>query len=246
MEKKNPKLYGLIGKNIAYSFSRAYFNQKFANENIPATYVNFDVDSLTNLFEQFALQPVNGCNVTIPYKEAVIPYLDNLSNVARAVGAVNCLVFKNQKIIGHNTDVIGIKKSLKLLAVTPTTKALILGTGGASKAIKYVLSKKNIDFLEVSRTPKSHQIGYNDLSESVVSNHLLIFQTTPLGTFPDIEHCVPFPFEYVNHQHQAFDLIYNPKQTLFLKNMKRRGANTINGLPMLIAQAEASWELWQA
>lgn len=244
MEKKTPKLFGLIGKNIDYSFSRQYFNHKFSTHNINAKYVNFDVDDLAALFQDIAQNPVHGCNVTIPYKQAIISFLDDLSEVAKAVGAVNCLVFLNQKIIGHNTDVIGIEHSLNLLNIKPKSQALILGTGGASQGIKYVLQQKNIPFLEVSRTPSNNQIGYHQLSKNIIDNHHLIFQTTPLGTFPNIKQCVEFPFEHVSANHQVFDLIYNPEETLFLKNMKVQGANTLNGYPMLVAQAEAAWELW--
>lgn len=245
MEKKTHNLFGLIGKNIDYSFSRSYFNNKFLKEKINAQYINFNVENLTDFFEDLVQFPnLKGCNVTIPFKEQIIEFLDDLSPRAKEIGAVNCLVFQNSKIIGHNTDVDGVIKSFELLKIPNNIKCLILGTGGASKAIKYVLEHRNIDYIEVSRNPSDHQIGYQDVTKKLINNHQLIIHTTPVGTYPNVDSVIKFPFEHITKIHFAFDLIYNPEKTMFLKKMEQQGATYLNGLPMLIAQAEASWKLW--
>jgi len=251
MEEKHKKQmlrYGLIGKDIAYSFSRNYFKNKFEAENIAnTTYENFDIKTIsifkTELKQE---QNVRGFNVTIPYKESIMPFLDKLNKKAKAIGAVNTIrITKKGKYIGYNTDYYGFKKSLKPLLKKHHKKALILGTGGASKAIAFALKSLNIEYAFVSRSAsKKVKFTYNNLSESVIKSHQIIINSTPLGTFPDIENCPDIPYQALTKQHILFDLIYNPSKTKFLKLGKQKNTTTINGLKMLELQAEKSWQIW--
>ncbi len=237
------KTFGLIGKNISYSFSRNYFNNKFKNQNISNTqYINFDIDNLSELNNIFK---INNCgfNVTIPYKETIIPYLDSLDFHAQKIGAVNTIKIENGKKIGFNTDWIGFKKSLQPLLKPHHTKALILGTGGASKAIIYALEELQIKTLVISRTGK---ITYEDLSEEIIKNHTIIINCTPLGTFPNVNQSPNMPYNFLTNNHLAYDLIYNPAETLFLKKCKENGAIVKNGLEMLEIQAEEAWNIWNS
>lgn len=239
---------GLLGKNISYSFSRNYFKEKFENENITdTTYVNFDLENI-NLFPSIIknTENIKGMNVTIPYKEAVMPFLDKINKKAKAIGAVNTIrVTKKGKLIGYNTDCYGFKNTIKPFIKPHHKKALILGTGGASKAVAFSLNELGIDYKYVSRNPgEKVTFTYNDLAEDIINNHQIIVNCTPLGTFPDIDVCANIPYNGITDKHILFDLIYNPSETKFLKQGRENGAITINGLNMLKLQAEKSWAIW--
>ncbi len=237
------KTYGLIGKNICYSFSRQYFKEKFKRDTIlNSQYVNFDIDNLSYINNIFN-QNNKGYNVTIPYKKEIIPYLDSLDFHAEKIGAVNTIQIVNEKKIGFNTDWIGFKKSLEPLLKTHHKQALILGTGGASKAVKYALDRLQIKTLIVSRKGK---ITYEDLSKEIIKNHTIIINCTPLGTAPNVDQTPKIPYEYITHLHLAYDLIYNPELTLFLQKCKEQGAEIKNGLEMLHIQAEEAWKIWNS
>lgn len=234
--------YGLIGKNIDYSFSKNYFNNKFKREGIEnAQYINFDIDNIGKLNNIFK-QKNQGYNVTIPYKEAVIPYLDALDNHAKEIGAVNTIqVHKHQKK-GFNTDWIGFKKSIEPLLQSHHTKALILGSGGASKAVTYALKQLRISTTIVSRN--KGDFTYQQLNEQLIKEHTIIVNTTPLGTFPEVMLAPELPYHFISKQHLVYDLIYNPQETLFLKKCRENGASIKNGLQMLEIQAEEAWKIW--
>jgi len=239
--------FGLIGKDIEYSFSRAYFKKKFETEELPHSYVNFDLKSIDE-FSQIIknTEQLKGLNVTIPYKEAVIPFLDKLNKKAKKIGAVNTIkITKKGKLIGYNTDCYGFEMSVKPLLKPHHKRALILGTGGASKAIIYSLKKLNIDYSYVSRQ-KSNKVEftYQDLNETIISNHQIIINCTPLGTHPNINECPDIPYNGITNQHLLFDLIYNPEETKFLTIGKLKGATICNGYKMLEFQAEKSWHIW--
>ncbi|MFS4483268.1 shikimate dehydrogenase family protein [Hyunsoonleella sp. 2307UL5-6] len=240
---------GLLGKNISYSFSRNYFKTKFEKENITdVSYQNFDIEDITT-FPKIIRETTNlkGLNVTIPYKEDVIPYLDKLNKKAEAIGAVNTIkLTKKGKLVGYNTDCYGFINSLKPLLTKRHKKALILGTGGASKAILYSLKEENgIKCHYVSRTAsKKVKYTYEDLTEAIISKYQIIINCTPLGTFPNIEECPKIPYNGISENHILFDLVYNPEETLFLRLGKAQGAKTMNGLKMLKLQAEKAWSIW--
>ncbi|APY12079.1 shikimate dehydrogenase [Seonamhaeicola sp. S2-3] len=239
---------GLLGKNIAYSFSRTYFKSKFEKEQITnTTYENFDIESI-DLFPSIIKNTKNlkGMNVTIPYKEVVIPFLDKINKKAAKIGAVNTIkVTKKGKLVGYNTDYYGFKKSIEPHLKSHHKKALILGTGGASKAIAYSLKKLGISFQYVSRK-QSQGVGftYQTLTTEDIKNNTVIINCTPLGTFPNIEECPNIPYNGITNKHILFDLIYNPEESTFLKHGKEKGATTINGLKMLELQAEKAWAIW--
>ena len=250
MDKKQESYvykFGLIGKDIEYSFSRAYFKKKFEAEDLPHSYVNFDLKSIDEFPRVIKnTERLKGLNVTIPYKEAVIPFLDKLNKKAKKIGAVNTIkITKKGKLIGYNTDCYGFTKSVKPFLKPHHKKALILGTGGASKAIIYSLKKLNIDYSYVSRK-KSNGVSftYDSLTNEIIKEHQIIINSTPLGTFPNIEDCPNIPYEALTNNHILFDLIYNPEETKFLKLGKQQKATTINGLKMLKLQAEKAWSIW--
>lgn len=243
------RLFGLIGKKLDHSFSPSYFTEKFKNEGIfDAAYRPFAVSKIEDFPELLIQYPnLKGLNVTIPYKESIIPYLQELSASAQAVGAVNTLEFlPNGRLRGHNTDIDGFLATLLLLptAHLHLTNALVLGTGGASKAVCHVLKGLKINYKTVSRTPTQGQLGYTDLDKNTIGQHLLIINTTPLGMYPEIAEAPPIPYHYLNSEHLLIDLIYNPTETLFLSNGKKYGAFTQNGLYMLKQQAEKAWKIW--
>lgn len=241
------KVFGLIGKDIDYSFSRAYFSEKFKLQNLDCVYQNFDLKTIEEFPHIFKTKNMAGLNVTIPYKEAVIPYLDTLDAEAQAIGAVNTIHIKNNKLIGCNTDHYGFKTSLIPHLKSEHKKALILGTGGASKAVVYALESLEIEVKFVSRSlHNKHTINYNDLSVDDIQEHLLIINCTPLGTHPNIEECPPIPYSGIGRHHLLFDLIYNPAETKFLSHGKKATAKTLNGLEMLRLQAEKSWGIWHS
>lgn len=246
-QNKSKFNFGLVGKNISYSFSRAYFAEKFKTEKLPHSYVNFDLQTIEEL-EDIILKTSNlkGLNVTIPYKEEVIPLLHKLDKRAQAIGAVNTIkISKTQKLTGYNTDYYGFKNSLKPHLRKQHKNALILGTGGASKAIAYALKKLKINYNYVSRSKQEHvKFLYSDLTDDIISSHTIIINCTPIGTFPNSNDCPDLPYNSITDKHILYDLIYNPEQTKFLKCGASKGAQTINGLEMLKLQAQKSWNIW--
>lgn len=240
---------GLLGKNISYSFSRGYFKSKFEKEGITdVTYENFDIEDIS-MFPSIisSTEGLRGLNVTIPYKQAVMPFLDKIDKKAKAIGAVNTIkVKKNGKLVGYNTDCYGFKKSLKPYLKAHHNNALILGTGGASKAVACVLKKLGIAYEYVSRTNSPGvRFTYEELNESIIDKFEIIINCSPLGTFPNIDNCPNIPYEGISEKHILYDLIYNPLETKFLKIGKQHNATTINGLKMLELQAEKSWSIWE-
>ena len=237
------KTYGLIGKNIDYSFSVKYFSQKFNDEKIiDSEYLNFDLREIED-FNNLEILKINGLNVTIPYKEKIITYLDEVDKAANKIGAVNTIAKKDNKLIGYNTDYIGFIKSFK--NNLNFKNALILGTGGASKAIQYALNIKNINFDIGSRKNNKKYISY-DLINEKIKDYDLIINTTPLGTFPDVSKKPKINYNLINENHFCYDLIYNPEKTSFLKECEKKGARIMNGLEMLKSQAEESWIIWNS
>lgn len=237
----NKKL-GLIGKNISYSFSKKYFEDKFQKLMLKGySYSIFDLNEIDEVKNLFSAPDLAGFNVTIPYKEKIIDYLDELSDEAKNIGAVNCVLIENGKKTGYNTDAFGFEKTLLLHKKPHHDSAIILGNGGAAKAVKYVLDKHGIPSVTVSR---STEINYDNLDVATVENHKLIIQCTPVGTFPNVEDCLNFPFEGLSKDHLIIDLIYNPNYTKFIINAAEKGAKTVNGYYMLEQQAEKAWEIW--
>ncbi|SKB40363.1 shikimate dehydrogenase [Salegentibacter holothuriorum] len=239
------KTFGLLGKNISYSFSRTYFTEKFKKENIDAKYYNFDLQNINQFRDVIKEMPeLQGLNVTIPYKQEILDFLDDLAPEAKEIGAVNTVKVNGNKLIGYNTDYIGFSESIKPLLKTQHNKALILGTGGASKAIAYALKKLEIEYKFVSRSSGNDRLKYEDLSEEIIRDHKVIINTTPVGTFPDIEKYPKFPIQYLTNKHLVYDLIYNPETTQLLALAKEQGATVKNGLKMLELQAESAWNIW--
>lgn len=240
------KIYGLIGKNISYSFSKKYFTEKFEKENIAAGYKNFDLEDLDQLEQIIKETPdICGFNVTIPYKELIIPYLDFLDPVAREIGAVNTIkIDPDGKLTGYNTDYYGFVNSLEPLLDNNHSHALILGTGGASKAVAYGLKQMGIRYKFVSRKSKGDWLDYSSLSTEEFTTYTLIINCTPLGTYPDILAAPAVPIEHFTPRHLVFDLIYNPSVTRLMQLAEQKGARVLNGFRMLELQAQKSWEIW--
>lgn len=240
------KTFGLIGKNIDYSFSRTYFNQKFTAENIEAIYKNFDLENIKQFPSLIQNNPtIKGFNVTIPYKEAIIPFLDEVEVTAKEIGAVNTIKINEAgKLIGYNTDFYGFSEALKPYLKPHHTKALILGTGGASKAIAYALKRLDITYKYVSRSISPQNFTYSELTPSIIQEYKLIINCTPLGTFPNIEQFPPIPIQFLSSKHLVFDLIYNPSHTKLMKLALDQNAEVTNGLTMLEFQAEKAWKIW--
>ncbi|WP_267740369.1 shikimate dehydrogenase family protein [Myroides injenensis] len=241
------KRYGLIGKNIDYSFSRNYFTERFKKKrDNKSIYVNFDIENITlfpSLFDEY--KDIKGLNVTIPYKQAIIPYLDEVSKIAKKIGAVNTIqISKKGKLKGYNTDWYGFYHSIKPLLKFQHKKALILGTGGASKAIEYALTKLKIQYLLVSRTKQEGVITYEDIDAKLMSEYTIVINTTPIGTFPNLDDKPHLDYSLFTPKHIAYDLIYNPEETTFLRLAKEHGAKIKNGYEMLVLQAERAWEIW--
>lgn len=236
------KKFGLIGRNISYSFSKKYFEEKFRKLLLKNhSYGLYHLDSIQNFEKLLAENNFSGLNVTIPYKTEIIGFLDDLSDEAEKIGAVNCIDFRNGKKTGYNTDAFGFEKTLLLHKKEHQKSALILGDGGAAKAVKYILEKHGIPFKVVAR---KNTLNFENLSGNEVSENHLIIQTTPVGTFPNTEDTVPFPFEALTDQHLIIDLIYNPPYTQFIKLAAEKNAKTVNGYYMLEQQAEKAWEIW--
>ena len=233
--------YGIIGYPLHHSFSAKYFSEKFEREGIEAEYSLYPIGmedlrlKIEDLFHR-----LDGMNVTMPYKQTIIPYLDRLDETAEAVGAVNVV----HKRVGYNTDCIGFMESIKPLLRAFDRKALVLGTGGASKAVCYGLKQLGIATTLVSRTPKDGMIGYSDLTEGLMAEHTIIVNCTPLGMVPDTESYPPIPYELISAQHLLFDCIYNPEETVFLRKGRAQGATIQNGIEKLYGQAKAAWKIW--
>jgi shikimate dehydrogenase len=241
------KLYGLIGRNIDYSFSKGFFTEKFSKEPFQdCEYQNFDIQNIEDFTEILKNNPtLKGLNVTIPYKQVVIPYLNKLSKKAAKIGAVNVIRFtKKGNLKGYNSDCYGFKKALKPLLKAHHKKALILGTGGAAQAIAFALEELNIGYTFVSREATENTIDYTRLNVTTFDNFQIIINCTPLGTSPNVKEFPPIPYDFFTEKHIAFDLIYNPEETQFLKKAKKKGAITKNGMEMLVFQAEKAWEIW--
>ena len=241
--------YGLIGHPLGHSFSISYFNEKFQNEGIDAEYVNFDLPSIDALPEVLASNPnLKGLNVTIPYKEKVLSFLDNVTPEARAIGAVNVIrvIHKgnNIKLKGYNSDVIGFTKSIEPMLDKNHKKALILGTGGASKAVKYGLNSLGLETVYVSRYERPGTIQYETLTPEIVKEYNVIVNCTPVGMFPRTDECPNIPYEALDEDSILYDLLYNPDETLFMYKGRKQGATVKNGLEMLLLQAFSSWEFW--
>lgn len=242
-------IYGIIGFPLGHSFSKRYFTEKFRQGNINAEYLNFelrDISEVAAILSKY--QSLKGFNVTIPYKQAILPFLDDISEEARKVGAVNCVKIIRQnshpRVIGYNTDIYGFKNALLRFIPGNISNALILGNGGAAKAVRYVLRELNIHTLTVSRTPHSpNEISYSEIAPLLPEYHLIV-NTTPLGTWPEIQTCPTLPYSLLTPRHYLFDLVYNPENTLFMQQGAAYGAHTCNGLDMLISQAEKGWEIW--
>jgi len=242
-------LYGLIGYPLTHSFSQQYFNTKFEAENISARYVNFEISDISQLKDIIDTHPeLNGLNVTIPYKEQIIPFLDDIDADATEIGAVNVVKFirfgNRLKLKGYNSDCMGFQGTLQQFMTPDRNKALILGTGGASKAVRQALGNCGITSTFVSRTPSNGQLGYSDLSPRIMNEHKIIVNTTPLGMYPHVDEAPDIPYHLLTPKHLCYDLLYNPDITLFMKKAAERGAEVKNGLEMLLLQAFASWEIW--
>lgn len=241
--------YGLIGYPLGHSFSVSYFNQKFSDENIAATYENFEIASVDLLPEVIDSNPnLRGLNVTIPYKQKVIQFLDNISPEARAIGAVNVIRITREggktTLKGYNSDVIGFTKSIEPMLEKHHKKALILGTGGSSKAINYGLRSLGLDTVFVSRYQRPDTIQYSTITPEVVREYNVIVNCTPCGMYPKVDECPALPYEAMDSRTILYDLVYNPDETLFMKSGARYGASVKNGLEMLLLQAFASWDFW--
>lgn len=243
--------YGLVGYPLKHSFSIGYFNEKFSSEKIEAEYINFEIPDINNFPEIIEANPnLHGLNVTIPYKEKVIPYLDELDKQTAAIGAVNVIkIIRNKggkpKLIGYNSDIIGFTQSIQPLLLSHHKKALILGTGGASKAVFHGLKNLGIEAKFVSRTARFGMLTYEELNAEIIKEYTVIVNCTPVGMYPKVDACPDIPYEAITSEHLLYDLLYNPNITLFMKKGEAKGAVTKNGLEMLLLQAFAAWEIWQ-
>ena len=242
------KRYGLIGKSLSHSFSKSYFTEKFEKEGTDAVYENFELSKIEDFPDLCERNPdIAGLNVTIPYKSVVIPFLDSVDSEAAAVGAVNTIAFQGGKTIGYNTDIIGFRNSIKPFLAHGMEKALILGTGGASKAVAHVLKSIGIDVFYATRNPKrADHFAYTDLNERAMEYFRLIVNTTPLGTFPNVDEKPVLPYGHIGSDHLLYDLVYNPPLTAFMKEGQQRGATVVNGLSMLKIQADAALDIWRS
>lgn len=242
------RVFGLIGYPLGHSFSKKYFADKFEREGITGNvYELYPLAQIGQIEELLNSTPnLAGLNVTIPYKEQVIPYLDSMSPVVEEIGACNCIHIQDGHLMGYNTDVIGFSGSLLPKLKPHHKQALILGTGGSSKAVAYTLKELSIPFLQVSRNPSEGMIGYEEIDQSMLESHTLLINTTPVGMYPDIAKAPAIPYQFIGADHYLFDLVYNPERTRFLQEGILRGATVKNGSDMLVIQAEESWKIWNS
>ena len=235
------KTYGLIGRNLSHSFSYKYFQKKFYKEHLSdCQYLNFEIEDISSLRELVQENNIKGLNITIPFKEKAIPFLDKLSKDAAEIGAVNTIEIKGEKLIGHNTDVFGFAQSFIPL-LKERKNALILGNGGTSKCVQFVLKKNNVDFIVVSR---NSDFTLAEITEETIQKHSIIINTTPLGMYPKTDRFPHLPYNGINSKHLVYDLIYNAEQSTFLRKAKAKNAEIKNGKQMLYLQAEKSWKIW--
>ena len=249
MAPSSEKRFGLLGRNIAYSFSRGYFAKKFeAPQWQHCRYDNYDLPEAAQIKPLLQTQPyLNGLNVTVPYKEAVIPFLDDLDPIAQQIGAVNTIQWlPDGTTLGYNTDWYGFQQALAPHLAPHHQRALILGTGGAAKAIRYTLQHLGIPYTLISRSGEAGTLSYAEITPDIMHAHTLVIQCTPLGTFPEVEACPPLPYSHFTPLHLAFDLVYNPSKTRFLTLAEAQGADIENGYSMLVHQAEKAWEIWNS
>jgi len=241
------KSFGLIGKNLEHSFSANFFKLFFDKNDISATYSNFELDSIKEVNQLFKLNNFVGINVTIPYKKEIIPYLDELTDEASKIGAVNVIQFKEGKKIGHNSDAYGFHQSIKPFLTNLHERALIIGTGGASKAVEFVFRSLGIDVIFISRNPREeNHFSYDEINNYMLNACKVIVNCTPVGTFPNNEDLINFPYYYLTTDHLVVDLIYNPSKTKFLEKAQEHGATILNGESMLHQQALKAWEIWNS
>jgi len=239
------RTFGLIGYPLTHSFSVSYFAEKFKREGITdCIYKNFPIESIEEFSSLLKTETLSGLNVTIPYKESVIGYLDEMDKTAEAIGAVNCIKFTDGKLAGYNTDIFGFRESLKKYIGGTAVKALILGTGGSSKAVAFALGQLNIPYTFVSRRKIAEWLTYHDLTAEIINEYKLVINTTPIGMFPNTESSPELPYQYLTANHYLYDLIYNPEETAFLHQGAIHGSHIKNGLEMLHLQAEKNWEIW--
>ena len=238
--------FGLIGYPLSHSFSKKYFTEKFETENLPGcSYDNYAIPSIAELPGILKDHPLlEGLNITIPYKEQVIPFLSEASSVVKEIGACNCIKINRGRLMGYNTDVTGFELSLKTNLAPHHTKALILGSGGAAKAVEHVLRKLAVHYRYVSRNGLQGNLSYEQVTPALLNEFTLIINTTPLGMYPDVDSLPPIPYHAIGSSHYLFDLVYNPEKTLFLQKGQERGAVVKNGQDMLVIQAEESWKIW--
>jgi shikimate dehydrogenase len=240
------RLFGLIGKPLTHSFSKGYFNTFFQENGIrDHLYENFELDQINALTDLVVSQSgLAGLNVTIPYKEVVLPYLHFQDEVVQSVGACNCIKISAGQLYGFNTDVIGFRESLRSRLKSHHNKALILGTGGAAKAVAYILKQLDIEYLTVSRKTNSDSLSYEEVNAEMLADHTLIVNTTPLGMYPHLETYPPIDYTKLSSAHLLYDLVYNPEKTSFLQQGEANGATILNGYEMLLIQAKESWRIW--
>jgi len=253
MRARSEKIYGLIGYPLRHSFSQTYFNQKFQAEGIDAKYINFEIPDIGDLMEVFAENPgLAGLNVTLPYKQQVMAYLNDIDPVAKRIGAVNVIQINRGKndndfrLVGFNSDITGFRNSISPLLKPFHKGALVLGSGGASKAVCCGLEDLGVKPLVVSRSKRDDNITYDEITPEIMDSHKVIVNTTPLGMYPHVDECPDIPYDLITEDFLCYDLLYNPDITLFMKRCAARGAETKNGLEMLLLQAFESWEIWNA
>jgi shikimate dehydrogenase len=240
--------FGLIGKTLKHSFSKGFFEKKFSEQGIKdCSYDNFELPSINEFPNIIVNNPeLKGLNVTIPYKEEVLQFLNSKNEIVESIGACNCIKIVGAELHGFNTDAVAFKNSLQKYLKPHHKCALVLGTGGASKAVQYALKQLGIDFLLVSRRKQENQLGYEDVSRDIIEGHQIIINTTPVGMFPNVAQDPPIPYKVLTPDHLLYDLIYNPAKTKFLLYGEEKGAQIINGYEMLVAQAEESWRIWNS
>lgn len=240
------KKYGLIGKTLSHSFSKLFFEDYFRKNQIDAKYSNIELNNIDEIDKLFTSN-YNGLNVTIPFKEKIIPFLDDLSEEANSIGAVNTIQFKSGKKIGYNTDIFGFKSSVKPFITNRHERAMIFGTGGASKAVNFVLNSIGIDVIFISRNPKNeNEFSYNDINKGMINSCKILVNCTPVGTYPNIDEQFNLPYDYFSVNHLVVDLIYNPSKTVLLKKAEEQGAVILNGYTMLKEQALKSLSIWNS